>query len=79
MAFMLCAIPKYCLEKKRFHAWTSSVTSLHSRIAGYHQEGEHEGSLSMPMIHKFISALEPRMRGQLSNGLSTAQRKLNHG
>ena len=29
----------------RFRAWTSSVPSLHSRIAGYHQEGGHEGSL----------------------------------
>ena len=33
----------------------------------------------MPMILKSISALEPRMRGQLFDGLSAAPRPLNHG
>ena len=41
----------------RFRAWTTSIPSVHGRIAGYNQEEGHEGSF----VCKSISALTPRV------------------
>ena len=46
----------------------------------HHQEGRHEGSLiRRRYTSPSMSALQPRMLGQLSNGLSAARRELNRG